>query len=161
MQAIEAPRRTLTDPREGEDWFQRLPAHRQDELRTSWAKEDSRRFEWAVLRTRQCKRSALDGGLVMLLPILVANLFVKGFLGVVGMLLLGYACGCAIGALVFVGRCGRFLAALLGMLGFLVVQLPQGIGHDVLAVIMLMLAWTLATYAYGVFGIMHEIGGRD
>jgi hypothetical protein len=162
IETIQAPRRTLADPREQEPWFARLPDKKQDELRVAWAKEDARLVDWLAARTARCKESALDGGLVMLLPILFANLFAMGFLSVLGMLVLGFAAGAAAGAVVFVGRCGRFLAALTGMLAFLVVQVPLGgIGRDPLTVITFMVSWSLATYAYAAFGLMHEVRGRD
>lgn len=74
---IRVPRRDVTrDPREDEDWFQRLPPDVQEETREAWRRRRVQHDPWYGRQAKMGRRCVVEGLVVLLVPS-----FLMGFAG--------------------------------------------------------------------------------
>lgn len=116
----------VPDPREEEDWFLRLPAARQQELRDYW---DERRLDgprWRASRGQRARRLAREGAVLLCVPLLLVNGLLASLPALFGLLAWGALAGAGVGLAVHAIGAGRFGASLIGSGAWLLVQLTGG-----------------------------------
>ena len=115
------PRQDITrDPREGEDWFLRLPLEIQERTREAWYAKRVQHDPWHGCRRQMCRRCLLEGVVVMV-----------GSSVLVGMvswptLLVALLTGMAVGWSWWLLGTGRLLSGPLAMAGMLVLVTASG-----------------------------------
>jgi hypothetical protein len=90
---IHAPRRDITkDPREDEEWFQRLPPDVQDETRESWRARRVRFDPWHERNRSMRTRCLIEGVCVCMFPtvLMVQTTWMVILIAIPGGLLTGY-----------------------------------------------------------------------
>jgi len=149
------------DPREGEDWFLRLPASVQARVVGAWQRQRAalgghpRRVR---LRVRRCAR---ESALLLAVIGLSANVFlIRSFTSVLALLAGGAALGAGIGAVLAVANRGRFGAASLGLAGYVILRCGTlGVSLDMLSLICLFCGAWITLLVYGIYGVRLEFRG--
>jgi hypothetical protein len=142
-----APEPEPGDPREQEEWFQRLPAAERERLSSHWRTHRERFADEPIIRRQQLIQAAWHGAVVFLvLGVLLAMLYGFGpLLPLVGAGGLAAMLAQAAGGGRFVFSAGG-VVAYLAVMGPLVIIDPFG-----------MLGAVIAAYGLGVLGIDREI----
>ena len=118
---VKAPRRDITrDPREDEDWFQRLPADVQEQTRETWRARRVQFDPWRDRNRSMLHRCLGEGLFVVLLP--AALMFQSGW----GVILVAVPGGLLTGWLWWRMGTGRLSSGLVAMLVLLLVVLFAG-----------------------------------
>lgn len=146
------------DPRERQDWFQRLPPEVQASTRAVWQR---RRAQMTIVRSavvRDLGRNAREGALLMVIVTVFADLFTLRAWSAL-LLIVGVAAstGAIVGVLIASRGGGRFRAAILGTVGYVAAQVSAtSLWSEHLHMITFFLGGWMAANVFGVYGLRLE-----
>ena len=145
------------DPREDEDWFQRLPPEMQEQTRRAWRDRCARQQTRRRWRDPACFRAGWEGGGLLAATIALTSIWsassLVGWLLTVGF---AFAVGVAVGWIVELCGGGRFRASLAGAGGFLAVAAASGPPAGGLGLVLLFCGLWLAANLFAVWGVRRE-----
>lgn len=148
--------RTLPDPSESSEAFQRLPLAEQQRLRECWQRREQR-LEGGVARDHALwRRTMLESAALLALIGLLS--LPSGLLFAPLPLLLLPALGAMIGTAIHLRGYDRFATVLLGCLGWLALRLAVGSG---LAPLTIVLGLVTAVVVFGIYGLRREMRARS
>lgn len=156
----------LFDPRETEDWFQRLPPERQAEVRAHWQWDAERGARYVTARRRGNRRAAVDAGLILAAGWTLASIWSAGSFGAfLVSLVIAFGIGAAVGSFVHWRCAGRFTAAGLGILAYLATAMLCGlagaaVGSGIGGMMFLLGMWLVANL-FAVWGQSREFSGHQ
>lgn len=144
------------DPREGEDWFLRMPPEAQQELREVWCNRRVRHLPWRCRNRRMRMRCLGEGIVVLLMP----GLFVGGW----WLALLAVPIGALLGFCWAALRTGRMQSALLSMAAMLLLLTASGFWsskYDIVAFLLSAFSILLTGLLGAALGFGREIDRRE
>lgn len=148
----------VLDPREREDWFQRLPPEVQARTRAVWQR---RRAQVTIVRgaaVRDLGRVAREGAVLMVGVTVFADMFLLRAWSAL-LLIVGVAAsiGAITGVSIAIRGGGRFRAAVLGTAGYLVAQVSAtNPWSEHLQIITFVLGGWIAANVFGIYGLRLE-----
>ena len=110
------------DAREGEEWFLRLPAKKQQELQASWTRSEKRSEDWHFRDRARLRRSIVESGLLMAAILLLVDGLGMNLGRLLFVVVGGAVIGSGAGAALHFARAERFQCAIYGAIAFVVAQ---------------------------------------
>lgn len=156
---------TVPDPREREDWFQRLPPAVQQQTRAVWRRRQEQITVGRRRGARSLARIARESAVLLVVIAVFASAFqLHSWLHLLAIVAAAAAVGAAVGVAIATRGAGRFQASVAGVAGHLVVQFAAvgvRLGPDIagatLSLVCLLCGTWVAAHAFGAFGLRLEL----
>jgi hypothetical protein len=150
------------DPREGEDWFQRLPPAVQARVLATWERERLAFADGPRRQRRRMQRCTKESAILLAgLGVGTSIFLISSFTHLLALLISGGLLGAAAGAVIATAHGGRFTAAVIGAAGFATLHLMvNGFRLDMLGLVCLFAGAWISALVYGIYGVRLEFRGR-